>query len=251
MFWARISEADAKTANIAATRLAALNAVTTASPPVKSLAEMGDVQLENISDSSATRASAANATQVLPHVLLVEATGQGRPNAALHIIAGQLSEGQIRALRDTFTAMDENNDGLLSVAELQEGLRRAGLGDVQDMPQIMEAIDADADGQIAYTEFLAATLQRKMYLQEDVCWTAFGVFDIDGDGRISPEELRQVLRSGSVDEMLAAQDGDAIVEAVDRNGDGLIDFEEFMEMMRGSSRSTRSIFVPAAALQEE
>jgi calcium-dependent protein kinase len=171
--------------------------------------------------------------------------------AALQIIAGQLSEGQIRALRDTFTAMDENNDGLLSVGELKEGLRRAGLGDVQDMPQIMEAIDADADGQIAYTEFLAATLQRKMYLQEDVCWTAFGVFDIDGDGRISPEELRQVLRSGSVEEIVSAQDGDAILEAVDKNGDGLIDFEEFMEMMRGSSRSTRSIFVPAAALQEE
>merc|ERR1712176_497684 len=47
--------------------------------------------------------------------------------AALHIIAGQLNEDQIKALRETFQGLDGNGDGLLTIAELKAGLKRAGL----------------------------------------------------------------------------------------------------------------------------
>merc|ERR1712032_1139443 len=50
--------------------------------------------------------------------------------AALHIIAGQLNEDQIKALRETFMALDHNGDGLLTSAELKEGLQKAGLKEV-------------------------------------------------------------------------------------------------------------------------
>merc|ERR1712190_81935 len=61
--------------------------------------------------------------------------------AALHIIAGQLSEGQIKALRDTFMQLDGNGDGLLTAAELKEGLAKSGLKEIPpDLQQIMEDI---------------------------------------------------------------------------------------------------------------
>jgi len=47
--------------------------------------------------------------------------------AALNIIAGQLSEDKIQKLNDTFMALDGNGDGLLTPAELTEGLAKAGL----------------------------------------------------------------------------------------------------------------------------
>merc|ERR1719460_2395971 len=39
--------------------------------------------------------------------------------AALHIIAGQLNEDQIKALRETFMALDGNGDGLLTAIEMK------------------------------------------------------------------------------------------------------------------------------------
>eukprot|EP00435_Cladocopium_sp_Y103_P062139 s640_g23.t1 len=131
--------------------------------------------------------------------------------AALHIIAGQLNEDQIKALRDTFMGLDKNGDGLLTPAELKEGLQKAGLKEIPpDLQAIMEDVDADGSGVIDYTEFLAATLDRRQYIQEDVCWSAFRVFD----------------------RMLGG------IPTVDGNGDGVIDFQEFLQMMRGGKVPT-------------
>merc|ERR1712228_758552 len=44
--------------------------------------------------------------------------------AAVHIIAGQLDDGQIKSLRETFTSLDSNGDGILTSAELKTGIQR-------------------------------------------------------------------------------------------------------------------------------
>merc|ERR1712087_1045209 len=63
--------------------------------------------------------------------------------AALHIMAVQLNDSQIKALRDTFTALDSNGDGLLTSAEMKEGLKKAGLTDIpQDLQAILEDVDS-------------------------------------------------------------------------------------------------------------
>jgi calcium-dependent protein kinase len=155
--------------------------------------------------------------------------------AALHVIAGQLSEGQIKALRETFMALDNNGDGLLTSAEMKEGLEKAGLKDIPpDLKQILQDVDSDGSGVIDYTEFLAATLDKKLYLQEDVCWSAFRLFDRNGDGKISQDELKAVLENGDVGDAFGkqAKDLEALMKEVDTSGDGQIDFQEFMEMMR-------------------
>jgi calcium-dependent protein kinase len=164
---------------------------------------------------------------------------QGRfKKAALQVIAGLLDDGNIQRLRETFTALDENGDGKLTIDELRKGLKDAGLDSMTgQLQEIMNGIDADNSGEIDYTEFLAATIDRRSYLQEDVCWTAFNVFDIDSDGKITQEELRQVLQSDGVASVLGAQEAAGLMLQADANGDGVITFDEFMEMMRGSSAS--------------
>lgn len=165
--------------------------------------------------------------------------------AALHIIAGQLSEEKIKVLRQTFEALDANGDGLLTSQELKDGMAKANLEHAGlDLDALMEGIDADGSGLIDYTEFLAATLDKKCYMQEDVCYTAFSVFDQDGDGHITLEELKKILENGSVDQALHGRSSEEILKAVDTNGDGSIDFEEFMAMMRGDNAEaeTRASF---------
>merc|ERR1719401_2376090 len=75
--------------------------------------------------------------------------------AALHVIAAQLSEVQIKNLRDTFISLDGNGDGFLTFKELRAGLLHAGIAELpSDLQEIMAGIDADGSGSIDYTEFL-------------------------------------------------------------------------------------------------
>eukprot|EP00440_Ansanella_granifera_P010948 gb/GFBE01011872.1/.p1 GENE.gb/GFBE01011872.1/~~gb/GFBE01011872.1/.p1 ORF type:complete len:500 (+),score=152.57 gb/GFBE01011872.1/:1-1500(+) len=158
--------------------------------------------------------------------------------AALHIIAGQLNEDQIKQLREMFMMIDGNGDGFLTVNELKEGLAKCGLKEIPpDLQQIMQEVDSDGSGMIDYTEFLAATLDKRMYIQEDVCWSAFRVFDRNQDGKISREELQNVLCSNDVEKVIGAKAVADLMNEVDGNGDGHIDFQEFMEMMRGQKGS--------------
>jgi calcium-dependent protein kinase len=161
-------------------------------------------------------------------------SGNKLKKAALHVIASQLSEEKIKSLRETFMTLDDNGDGLLTIVELKEGLAKCNLTDIPaDLQEILDDVDSDGSGVIDYTEFLAATLDKKVYMQEDVCWSAFRLFDRDGDGKITAAELAVVLKDDSVAQQAQIQDMANLMKELDANGDGEIDFDEFMAMMRG------------------
>lgn len=138
--------------------------------------------------------------------------------------------------------MDANGDGFLTVTELRDGIDQAQLRHpLLDLDAVVEGVDADGSGLIDYTEFLAATLDKRVYLQRDVCFSAFAVFDQDGDGRITLEELKQILENGEVEQVMDGCKSEDLLREVDQNGDGSIDFEEFMEMMRGGRSMSLSM----------
>merc|ERR1712085_15983 len=90
------------------------------------------------------------------------------------------------------------------MGEITEGLDKAGvsLGSTSEgeaeLTKLLEQIDPDGSGVIDYTEFLAATIDRRAYLKKDVCWAAFQVFDRDGNGTISRQEIADVLNNGDL-----------------------------------------------------
>lgn len=156
--------------------------------------------------------------------------------AAMNVIAVQLTDIAVQELKELFMAMDDNNDGTLSVLELREGLERAGVTVPADLMQMMERIDTDGSGVIDYSEFMAATMDKRKFVAEDVCWKAFKTFDQDGSGHIDKEELMKLLGINAVSDVMQVQyteeEVDAIMKEVDLNGDGKIDFDEFLTMMR-------------------
>ena len=60
---------------------------------------------------------------------------------------------------------------------------------------------------------------------------AFRIYDKDGQGFITNEVLKEILRE--IDSSLTEDDLDNIIEEVDEDGSGTMDFDEFQEMMMG------------------
>ena len=79
-------------------------------------------------------------------------------------------------------SLDKNGDGTLTVQEVRDSMDKCGVKIPADLEELMKDVDSDGSGTIDYTEFIAATLDKKIYIQEDVCWAAFRVFDLDGNG---------------------------------------------------------------------
>jgi len=147
---------------------------------------------------------------------------------ALTVIAHHLDDVDVEGLRDVFMQLDSNRDGVLTSDEIRDGLKQSGVKRSSDIDVILNDLDASGKGSIDYTEFLAVCLHQTHYIQEEACRSAFRVFDIDGNGLISQNELKQVFR----------QTGDPDVDATaefleaDVNGDGEIDFNEFCSLMK-------------------
>mmetsp|Transcript_29895 Transcript_29895/g.82077 ORF Transcript_29895/g.82077 Transcript_29895/m.82077 type:complete len:499 (-) Transcript_29895:275-1771(-) len=153
--------------------------------------------------------------------------------AAIHIIASNLKEKEIKAMRDIFLSLDKNGDGKLTLSELSKGIKESEISEIpSDLQQILEQVDSDGSGEIDYTEFVAAACDKRVYLQEDYCWAAFRVFDRNGDGKISQDELKAVLGDEDVNAICGASAVSQLLQQIDENGDGMIDFDEFMAMMR-------------------
>uniref|UniRef100_A0A7S0ZZ78 Non-specific serine/threonine protein kinase n=1 Tax=Noctiluca scintillans TaxID=2966 RepID=A0A7S0ZZ78_NOCSC len=158
--------------------------------------------------------------------------------AALHVIAGKLNDENMRKLREIFMALDARGDGLLTVTEIKEGLQRARMDDVAaDVDFLKE--DLDHGGVVDYTEFLAAAVEKHTYLQEDLCRAAFRVFDRDGDGKISTDELAMVLDTENIPST-TAEHVTELMDEIDLHHKGSIDFCDFMHMMGGGDSGARS-----------
>jgi calcium-dependent protein kinase len=61
--------------------------------------------------------------------------------AALRVIAGCLSEEEIRRLKEMFKSMDSDNSGTITVDELRRGLAKKGTKLTEaEVQQLMEAV---------------------------------------------------------------------------------------------------------------
>ena len=147
--------------------------------------------------------------------------------AVLTYIASRLTDDEVKKLKDAFQKIDVNGDGMLTLEELKNAINQNPEVHVMNIEQIFKTIDTDNSGVINYTEFLAASIDKRIYLQEDKLRDAFKLFDEDKSGKISKSEISKVLKFKK-----SGAEMTKLFEKYDLNGDGEIDFEEFLNMMK-------------------
>lgn len=147
------------------------------------------------------------------------------------------TEEEMEELGDMFKQMDTSKDGFLSIAELREGLQKQLDGfkyKDTDWDEILVSIDSNGDGQVDFAEFVSAAYNRQKLISKKNLDIAFKIFDRDGDGQITKEEMKAVFSGGaSKSELIQKfeQVWSEIMAEVDQNGDGQISYDEFSEAM--------------------
>lgn len=99
---------------------------------------------------------------------------------------------------------------------------------------MIEKIDVNRDGCVDIDEFGALYQSIMDERDEDQDMReAFNVFDQNGDGFITVEELKSVLQSLGLKQGRTVEDCKNMIMKVDADGDGRVNFTEFKQMMRG------------------
>lgn len=145
-------------------------------------------------------------------------------------------------LRRVFSTFDKNGDGLISQQEMRESFDnlRLCVGE-EELLYTIRTVDVNGDGYVDFEEFVTlyemmngrgAEDKKEAQADKDADLAeAFGVFDENGDGLITVEELQSVLKSLGLQEGRAIGDCRKMIEKVDKNGDGMVNYMEFKEMM--------------------
>ncbi|KAH3745395.1 calmodulin D [Pelomyxa schiedti] len=142
-----------------------------------------------------------------------------------------LTEDQIAEFKEAFSLFDRDGDGNITSAELGTVMRSLGQNPTDaELQQMIRDVDANGNNQIDFTEFLTM-MSKKMKDEdsEDEIREAFKVFDKDNNGFISAAELRHVMTN--LGEKLSEAECDEMIKEADVDGDGQINYEEFVKMM--------------------
>jgi len=95
----------------------------------------------------------------------------------------------------------------------------------RELQKMMDKVDSDGDGEISLSEFRQIFGDKNEDRERDLK-EAFKVFDRNGDGQIDRDEMLSIMKIyGMPTEHL-----DSIMYEADSDGDGRIDFEEFRKV---------------------
>ena len=142
-----------------------------------------------------------------------------------------LSEETKEHYMDAFNMFDTNHDGTINSQKIGELMRKLGKNPTDlELKQIIENIAKPGLKQIGFDDFVDLMEQKNKESDPEIeIINTFQIFDTDNNGLISKENLFHIIRTFG--ETLTDEEIQEIITEADVDGDGYINYEEFVRMM--------------------
>lgn len=147
----------------------------------------------------------------------------------------ELTEEQKMDIKDAFDLFDTEGTGKIDTKELKVAMRALGFEPKkEEIKKMIAEVDKDGTGKLSYEEFL--NLMTNKMAEKDTreeILKAFRLFDDDDTGKISFKNIKRVAKE--LGENLTDEELQEMIDEADRDGDGEINQEEFLRIMKKTS----------------
>ena len=144
-----------------------------------------------------------------------------------------LDDEAVEEIKEAFNLFDTEGRGNIDVRELKAAFRALGF-QVKKSEIRQMFIDMDKDlsaATVSYEEFIEMVTPRMLNRDSrDEIMKVFALFDDDNTGSISFKNLKRVAME--LGENLTDEELQEMIDEADRDGDGVINEEEFYRVMR-------------------
>merc|ERR1719342_1309721 len=146
------------------------------------------------------------------------------------------SFGNASNAKAAFSRFDSDGDAEVTFNELKSGM--GGNFSDNEIKSVFALGDTDQDGSISYLEFAKLMIPNatdvlakfwKCFRDAKGVRQAFKEFDVDGDGKITKQEVAQGMNKSG--RSFTQEDIEILFLLADKDGDGQIDFTEFALIM--------------------
>eukprot|EP00747_Dinoflagellata_sp_TGD_P159642 gnl/TRDRNA2_/TRDRNA2_177909_c0_seq1.p1 gnl/TRDRNA2_/TRDRNA2_177909_c0~~gnl/TRDRNA2_/TRDRNA2_177909_c0_seq1.p1 ORF type:complete len:540 (+),score=111.72 gnl/TRDRNA2_/TRDRNA2_177909_c0_seq1:89-1708(+) len=148
--------------------------------------------------------------------------------ACLSMMAWCCSCEERSELRDQFIALDTTKSGTITLEELQQVLDDELNIDCEQAEKLFTKLDFDGDHEIACTEFVAACLQDRDRLHQNLVRDTFERFDAEGAREITVDSLRAILGDFVAGKTAEAEE---LVTKADFNCNARLTFDKYTEYL--------------------
>ena len=156
--------------------------------------------------------------------------------SVLVFIASRLNQEEYGDIPAIFKKINECKTGMITFEDFKhyvinnQILEIVGGDDDEEIRHKFLGVDIDNNNRIDFTEFLAANMDKSIYLDNVKLRNAFDCFDLDKSRIIKRENIIKILKIEKlIDSKKVASD---IIDPNDINKDGKIDFDEFCRLMK-------------------
>ncbi|KAI0986216.1 hypothetical protein GJ496_002740 [Pomphorhynchus laevis] len=154
-----------------------------------------------------------------------------RPQRATSNVFAMFDKSQILEFKEAFNMIDGDRNGFISIEDLKE--MYASLGKVVN-ERDLELMIKEAPGDINFTMFLTLFGEKLNGTDpEQVIKNAFACFDEDASGKISVEELRELLIT--MGDRYTEDEADNLLREAPIV-DGMLDYVEFAKILKHGRR---------------
>ncbi|CAF4242701.1 unnamed protein product [Rotaria socialis] len=147
----------------------------------------------------------------------------------------ELTEEQKTEIREAFDLFDADGSGTIDVKELKVAMRALGFEPKkEEIKKMISDIQKENAGTIDFNDFLQLMSQKmaEKDSKEEIL-KAFRLFDDDNTGKISFKNLKRVAKE--LGENLTDEELQEMIDEADRDGDGEINEQEFLRIMKKTS----------------